>query len=170
MNNSDRPAQTDVAHESAAPNADGGLDRAAKADAKFRNVLGRVLRSVREGRGFSWSGSAPAMGTGATASHEFGTRASTVARFTLYCNVRGLSPSRMVDRAYGEKTADGTAVLGLAELARSGYLLACWAESRLGEPLLCSMRRLPVPLTAQGSLAEMFEHDRGQVLAGLKAA
>ncbi|GAB3365936.1 MULTISPECIES: hypothetical protein [Amycolatopsis] len=104
------------------------------------------------------------------ASHEFGTRAMTVARFTVYCNVLGLPPGRLFERVYDEAISDGTVVVNLAELARSGHPLARWAEIRLRDLPPYSIGRLLVPRPAQDALAELCECDKGQLLAELKAA
>lgn len=170
MTNGDNPKQADGVCEAAGPNPESKAD----VEAKFLQILGRALRSERESREWTRQELACALGVGqatqTVASHEFGTRAMTVARFALYCNVLGLPAGRLFDRVYDEAITDGTAVVDLAELARSGHPLARWAAIRARELPPYSMGRLLVPRSAQDRLAELFECDRGQVLTNLKAA
>lgn len=169
MSNGNERRQVDCASE----NPDGGLDGSAGIEARFLKILGRALRSEREIREWTRQDLALAMGVGQAtqtiATHEFGTRAMTVARFALYCNVLGLTPGRLFGRVYDEAIHDGV-VVNLAGLARSEHPLARWAEIRLRELPPSSIGRLLVPRSAHDTLAELCECDRHQLLAELKAA
>ncbi|MFB9928270.1 hypothetical protein ACFORO_05365 [Amycolatopsis halotolerans] len=174
MTNREKPSLADNVPEAATRAVDRRKDNRVDIEAKFLKALGKELLSARQSRGWTRPDPVLAMGLGqsneAIASHEFGTRAMTVARFGSYCTALGLPPGRLIDRVYNDVVNNGLAVLDLAELARSEHSLAQWAAIRLRELPRKSMGRLLVPGPAQDKLAELCGCDRGQLFGALTAA